>query len=79
MGYVSNVTGGVLEPGQKPDGAYWRRHARQPVAFAQGIQTLAELGVDMVVEIGPRPVLGPLTSLVWPEPARRGSRPHPWC
>ena len=67
--YVSNVTGRVLEPGQKPDGAYWRRHARQPVAFARGIQTLAELGVDMVVEIGPRPVLGPLTSLVWPEPA----------
>ena len=67
--YVSNLTGRVLEPGQKPDAAYWRRHARQPVAFVQGIRTLAELGVDMVVEIGPRPVLGPLTSLVWPEPA----------
>ncbi len=69
--YVSNLTGRVLEPGQKPDAAYWRRHARQPVAFARGIRTLAELGVDLVVEIGPRPVLGPLTSLVWPEPAAR--------
>ena len=70
--YVSNVTGTVFDTGQKPDGAYWRRHARQPVAFAQGVRTLAELGVDVVVEIGPRPVLGPLTSLVWPEPAAEG-------
>ena len=80
--FVSNVTGRVFEPGQNPDGAYWRRHARQPVAFAGGVRTLAELGVDLVVEIGPRPVLGPLTSLVWPEPAagdQAGRQPVVLC
>ena len=31
---ISNLTGQPVENGMKLDGAYWRRHARQPVAFA---------------------------------------------
>ena len=50
---VSNLTGRAVEPDQAQDGAYWRRHAREPVAFAQGVKTLADLGVDVVLEIGP--------------------------
>ena len=49
------------------DGAYWRRHAREPVAFADGVKAMAELGVDLVVEIGPHAVLGPMATLAWPE------------
>ena len=64
---VSNLTGRAVESGEILDGAYWRRHAREPVAFAEGVRTLAGLGVEAVVEIGPGPVLGPLVALGWPE------------
>jgi len=64
---VSNLTGRAMEPRRTLDGAYWRRHARQAVAFAGGVRTLAELGVDLLVEIGPRPVLAPMALSAWPE------------
>ncbi len=64
---VSNLTGRALEAGQTLDGAYWRRHARQAVAFAGGVRTMAELGVDLVIELGPRPVLAPMALSAWPE------------
>ena len=49
------------------DGAYWRTQARETAAFSAGVRTLAELGVDTVVEIGPNAVLGPWVSLEWPD------------
>ncbi|MDE0194201.1 MAG: polyketide synthase dehydratase domain-containing protein, partial [bacterium] len=64
---VSNLTGRVVEPGDRLDGVYWRRHAREPVAFAAGVGALAELGVDLVVEIGPHSVLAPMAVSAWPE------------
>ena len=66
---ISNVTGRVVEPGTELDGAYWRRHAREPVAFAGAVRTMAELGVDLIVEIGPRPVLARMAVSVWPDSA----------
>ncbi len=38
-------------------GAYWRRHARQPVRFADSMTTLRELGIEVLLEIGPAPTL----------------------
>ena len=67
LAVVSNLTGRVVEAGEGLDGAYWRRHAREPVAFAAGVGTLAELGVDLVVEIGPHSVLAPMAVSAWPE------------
>ncbi|MYF24779.1 MAG: SDR family NAD(P)-dependent oxidoreductase [Nitrospira sp. SB0678_bin_10] len=67
---VSNLTGRAVEPGEALDGAYWKRHAREPVAFASGVRTLADLGVDLVVEIGPNSVLAPMAVLAWPESAQ---------
>jgi len=67
---VSNVTGEVLEPTDVPDAAYWRAHARRPVRFARGLAALDRLGVDVLLEIGPRPVLTPLATSAWP-----GGRP----
>ncbi|MDE0475476.1 MAG: type I polyketide synthase, partial [Gammaproteobacteria bacterium] len=64
---VSNVTGQPIEQGSVQDPAYWRRHARQPVAFRGCVETLAEMGVDAVVELGPHAVLGPMANLAWPE------------
>ena len=51
---ISNVTGKVLE---RVDGGYWRRHLRQTVRFSDGLATLAELGCDVLLELGPKPVL----------------------
>lgn len=64
---VSNLTGHVLEEQQQLDGEYWCRHAREPVAFATGARTLANLGVDLLLEIGPRSVLAPMAASAWPD------------
>ena len=64
---VSSLTGRAVEAGELLDGSYWKRHARQAVAFAGGVRTLADLGVDLVIEIGPRPVLAPMALSAWPE------------
>ncbi|MDE0628612.1 MAG: SDR family NAD(P)-dependent oxidoreductase, partial [Bryobacterales bacterium] len=61
---VSNVSGRVLT--SVPDGAYWRRQAREPVQFATAVRTLAELEAGFVLEIGPHGVLGPMAALTWP-------------
>ena len=63
---VSSLTGREVESGARLDGTYWRRQAREQVAFSASIETLAGLGVDVVVEIGPHGVLGPMVSLGWP-------------
>jgi len=72
---VSNITGRLLDPDDRMDAAYWRRHAREPVAFRASVETLAEMGVDAVVEIGPHAVLGPVVSMIWPASAPAGSPP----
>ena len=72
---ISNLTGRAVEEGELLDGAYWRRHAREPVAFAKGVASLAANGADVVVELGPSPVLGPLVVLSWPAPDETAALP----
>ncbi|MDE2880982.1 MAG: type I polyketide synthase, partial [Acidobacteriota bacterium] len=62
---VSNVSGRPARAAERLDGAYWRLQARAPVAFGAGVRSLAELEVGVLVEVGPRAVLGPLASLGW--------------
>ncbi|MGC1853745.1 MAG: SDR family NAD(P)-dependent oxidoreductase, partial [Solirubrobacterales bacterium] len=54
---VSNVTGGILESEQATDPAYWVRHVREPVRFADAVATLRSGGASVLLEIGPDPVL----------------------
>ena len=67
--FVSNPTGRALEPGTILETGYWCQQARQPVKFRDCVERLADLGVDAVIEIGPHGVLGPMTTLAWPEAA----------
>lgn len=68
---ISNVTGAAIVA-EHMDRTYWRRHARDAVQFDQGVTTLAETGADLVIELGPQGVLGPLAAMCWP-----GSGPSP--
>jgi acyl transferase domain-containing protein/NADPH:quinone reductase-like Zn-dependent oxidoreductase/SAM-dependent methyltransferase/acyl carrier protein len=54
---VSNLTGRVAEASDLGSPRYWRRHAREPVRFADGIAELKRLGCRAFIEIGPSPVL----------------------
>ena len=65
--YLSSMTGQALEPGATLDGRYWRSQARAPVAFRRCAETLAAIGVDAVIEIGPDTVLGPTIATAWPQ------------
>ncbi len=53
---ISNVTGTTADR-NIATAKYWVAHVRQPVRFAQGMNTLHELGYEVFIEIGPKPVL----------------------
>uniref|UniRef100_UPI00068F0193 type I polyketide synthase n=1 Tax=Sciscionella sediminilitoris TaxID=1445613 RepID=UPI00068F0193 len=76
---VSNVTGRLAE--QLTDPAYWVRHVREPVRFAEGIGTLAAAGVTRFAELGPDGVLSAAGTESAPEavfvPVLRKDREEP--
>ncbi|MEY2832873.1 MAG: hypothetical protein RLZZ574_2132, partial [Cyanobacteriota bacterium] len=53
---ISNLTGQQIGANEI-DAEYWCQHLRQTVKFADGLHTLDELGVDIFLEIGPKPTL----------------------
>jgi acyl transferase domain-containing protein len=68
---VSNLTG---QPGAVIDAGYWRRQIREPVRFMDGVVHLAELGCEVLLELGPANSLAELakktlagrdTTLLW--------------
>jgi myxalamid-type polyketide synthase MxaB len=53
---ISNVTGELADEAiATPD--YWCRHIHQPVQFAAGLETLENLGYEIFLECGAKPVL----------------------
>ncbi|MEU4954813.1 acyltransferase domain-containing protein [Streptomyces lavendulae] len=56
---VSTVTGAAVD-GPELGSAYWWRNVRDPVLFARAVGALtgSEVDCDVLVEIGPHPVLG---------------------
>jgi acyl transferase domain-containing protein/NAD(P)-dependent dehydrogenase (short-subunit alcohol dehydrogenase family)/acyl carrier protein len=53
---VSLLTG-RLEDAALRTPAFWRRHARERVRFTDGLEALVQQGCDVLVEVGPHPVL----------------------
>ncbi|KAB8181868.1 type I polyketide synthase [Microbispora catharanthi] len=53
---VSTVTGGLVR-GTELDAAYWWRNVREPVRFAAAVERVLGDGFDVLLEIGPHPVL----------------------
>ncbi len=64
---ISNLSGELVAPDRLLDSEYWQRHARGTVAYRKGIESVAKQGIDAVLEIGPNPILGPMTEMAWPE------------
>jgi acyl transferase domain-containing protein/NADPH:quinone reductase-like Zn-dependent oxidoreductase/acyl carrier protein len=53
---VSTVTG-LEEPAATYDAHYWWRNMREPVAFKAAVETAADLGATLFVEISSKPIL----------------------
>ncbi|MCE2452513.1 MAG: type I polyketide synthase [Nitrospinae bacterium] len=64
---VNQVTGRALGPGETLDGAYWRRQACEPAALGECVKTLAESGVEAIVEVGADSILTQKLASAWPE------------
>ena len=79
---ISNLSGGAVDAAGRVDGevfgsaAYWCRHVREPVRFADGLAALAGVGVDVLVEIGPAPVLLGMGRQCTPAPDPRAPEAH---
>lgn len=57
MQLISNLTGRAANFQEISAPAYWRRHLRSPVRFAEGLATLKQARIDVYLEIGPQPIL----------------------
>ena len=63
---ISNLTG-ELATGAIATPEYWCRHIRQPVQFAPSMATLRQQGYELLVEIGPKPILLGMGRTCWPQ------------
>jgi acyl transferase domain-containing protein/acyl carrier protein/2-polyprenyl-3-methyl-5-hydroxy-6-metoxy-1,4-benzoquinol methylase len=54
--FASNLTGDLARD-ELTTADYWVRHIRQPVQFTKSIRTLVQSGIEIMLEIGPHPVL----------------------
>ena len=66
---ISNVTG-KLGGAEMATPAYWVEHVRAAVRFADGVNTLQAQGIDILLEIGPKPVLLGMTREIYDKATR---------
>jgi acyl transferase domain-containing protein/glutamate-1-semialdehyde aminotransferase len=78
MPLISSLTGKFLQDGEF-DCEYWRRQARETTQFEAMVKTAVAHGINVIVEIGPHPVLAamgpacaPGKNVLWLPTLRRG-------
>ncbi|MBP2328656.1 acyl transferase domain-containing protein/NADPH:quinone reductase-like Zn-dependent oxidoreductase [Kibdelosporangium banguiense] len=59
---VSTRTGRLVEPGELRDPEYWVRQVREPVRFADAVDTARAMGIARFAEVGPDTVLAGLAA-----------------
>jgi acyl transferase domain-containing protein/acyl carrier protein len=64
---ISTLTAKPCAPSESGHGLWWRRHVREPVRFAESIQTLYDQGCRLFVEIGPNPTLLGMAACILPQ------------
>ena len=60
LAIVSSVTGAPLAAAEAMSPDYWARQLREPVRFAPALRTLLDAPARVLLEVGPRAVLGTL-------------------
>ncbi len=68
---ISNLTGTIVTD-EIATAGYWCRHVRQPVQFARSMEFLHQQGYELLVEIGPKPILLGMGRYCLPEGAGIG-------
>ncbi len=66
---ICNLTGQLVDSERIQNPAYWCHHIRHPVQFARSMETLATLGCQSILELGPHPVLVGMAQQAWPAKA----------
>lgn len=54
---ISSMTGRLADAGELAQAEYWVRQVRNAVRFSDAIQTLANQGANVFLELGPSPIL----------------------
>ncbi len=73
---ISNLTGQLAgDEIATPD--YWVRHVREAVRFADGVATLHEQGINIFLEIGPKPILLGMAGQILNPVAGKQRNAHP--
>ncbi|MDF1813809.1 MAG: type I polyketide synthase, partial [Verrucomicrobiales bacterium] len=62
---ICNVTGKALPPDFVADGAYWRKQLRNAVQYSESIKSLADHRCDILLELGPLPILSRIAVANW--------------
>jgi acyl transferase domain-containing protein len=74
---VSTLTGNPVRPGEMETAEYWVRQAREAVQFEAALRQIRASGCDVLLELGPHPVLTTLgqpwlEGVTWVPTLRRG-------
>jgi pyochelin synthetase len=70
LAFVSNLTGRRIEAERATDPAYWARHAREPVRFADGVAEIEREVGGVLLEVGPGRALTALATRAGAAPDR---------